>query len=81
MSNDEKSGEYTLCFSKSPDKIFSDWHTNSEVMSMSKKKGSDKVKNTSDKVHVRSSANVGSMENQNQNHNTQKEALGPNTKR
>jgi hypothetical protein len=50
-------------------------------MQMSKKKGSDKVKHTADKVHIRSSANVGSVENQNQNHNTQKEALGPNTKR
>ena len=48
---------------------------------MSKKKGSDKLRHTADKVHLRSSANVGSMENQNQNHNTQKEALGPNTKR
>jgi len=48
---------------------------------MPKKKGSDKVKNTADKVHVRSSATVGAMENQNQNHNTQKEALGPNTRR
>ncbi len=48
---------------------------------MSKKKDSDKLKVAADKVHLRSSANVGSMENQNQNHNTQKEALGPNTKR
>ncbi len=48
---------------------------------MSNKKGSDKVKFTADKVRVRSSANAGSVENQNQNHNTQKEALGPNTKR
>ena len=57
------------------------WQTNAEVMQMSKKKDSDKLKVAADKVHLRSSANVGSMENQNQNHNTQKEALGPNTKR
>lgn len=48
---------------------------------MSKKKGSDKTKFTADRLRVRSAANVGSVENQNQNHNTQKEALGPNTKR
>jgi hypothetical protein len=50
-------------------------------MDMSRKKGSDKVKLSADKVHLRRSAGVGSAENQNQSHNTQKEALGPNTKR
>ncbi|MEM5769429.1 MAG: hypothetical protein AAGU32_14210 [Bacillota bacterium] len=48
---------------------------------MPKTKRGDKFENAADKVQLKSERNGISAENQNQQHNTQKEALGPNTKR
>lgn len=45
------------------------------------KKSRGKVFESMDKVQVKSARNGITTENQNQSHNTQKEALGPNTKR
>ena len=44
---------------------------------MSKKKGSDKLRNSADKTRVRSSANVGSVQNQKWNPTTKKGPPGP----
>lgn len=41
----------------------------------------EKKKMSMDKVQAKSARNGVSIENQNQGHNTQKEALGPNTRR
>jgi hypothetical protein len=46
---------------------------------MTKNKKED-IKSVAGKVHLKSRNGI-SSENQNQSHNTQKEALGPNTKR
>ncbi len=54
-------------------------YTGIEVKHMSKKKNARKPENA--KVTLRTSPAAGAFENQNQNHNTQKESLGPNTKR
>ena len=48
---------------------------------MSKSKRGNKLKITADKVQLKSATNGISVENQNQQYNTQKEDLGPNAKR
>lgn len=48
---------------------------------MSKNKKGNRLEISADKVHLKSERNGISEENQNQQHNTQKEAMGPNTKR
>lgn len=48
---------------------------------MSKSRRRNKLKTAADKVQLKSEKNGVSIENQNQKHNVQKEALGPNTKR
>lgn len=48
---------------------------------MSKTRSRNKLKAAAAKVQLKSAKNGVSVENQNQKHNTQKEALGPNTKR
>lgn len=48
---------------------------------MSKTRARNDIKTGADKVHLKSAKNGITNENQNQKHNTQKEALGPNTKR
>lgn len=48
---------------------------------MSKTRSRNEIKKATDKVQLKSKKNSVSEENQNQKHNTQKQALGPNTKR
>ena len=48
---------------------------------MSKNRKSNKPEIAVNKVHQKSERNGIAEENQNQQHNTQKEAMGPNTKR
>ena len=48
---------------------------------MSKNKKGNRPEISADKVHLKSERNGIAEENQNQRHNTQKEAMGPNTKR
>jgi hypothetical protein len=48
---------------------------------MSRTKRGNKLDIAAGKVQLKSEGNGISVENQNQQHNTQKEALGPNTKR
>jgi hypothetical protein len=48
---------------------------------MPKTKRGNKFETEAGKVQLKSERNGISVENQNQHHNTQKEALGPNTKR
>jgi hypothetical protein len=55
-------------------------HTIFEVEIMSKNKKGN-LKAAAEKADLKSKNNGISSENQNQSHNTQKEALGPNTKR
>lgn len=48
---------------------------------MSKNKKGNRLGISADKVHLKSERTGITEENQNQQHNTQKEAMGPNTKR
>gem|GEM_PF-1580986 len=58
------------------------WNTISEVISMPKDSPSHKGKNSGQTPTTTTGLNQsGQLEDQNQNHNTKKVALGPNTKR
>lgn len=48
---------------------------------MSKTRARNNIKTAAEKVQLKSAKNGLTNENQNQKHNTQKEALGPNTRR